>query len=117
MKWIRDRFLPRRSARGLALSHVADLPALGDLVYFGVGYDDRLILATSSADPSRTYDGRYQSPRSASFPHSVAHERYKIDVITQDVSGVADEWVIADAPVAHPLVQPMPDGSLMLVGA
>ncbi len=106
-----------QGARRIPLSHVAEVPTLGDLVYLGVGYDDRLVVATSSANPDRTYAGRDESPGFASFPHSMATERYRVEVLTLDANLTTSTRTIEEVPVAHPFVQPAPDGSVLLVGA
>ncbi len=106
-----------KGSRRLPLSPVLELPSMGDLVYLGVGYDDRLIIATSAAEPDRTYAGRDESPGFASFPHSSSVERYSIDVLGLWADGTTTTTTIEGVPVAHPFVQFMPGGGALIVGA
>ncbi|MAT05209.1 MAG: hypothetical protein CL424_09220 [Acidimicrobiaceae bacterium] len=100
----------------LPLNETAPLSHEGDLVYADVDHLDRLILATSTADPSATYGGRALSPGWASFPRSRSAEAYSLQITTFSPDSSA-KTTMQTVSVAYPMVQPMPDGMWLVVGA
>ncbi len=101
----------------VALREVSHLNLDEDLAYAGVDHHDRLVVASTRADPAKTYAGRETSPAGASFPLSKSLEHYSLRVTTVSRTGSIRETVLSQVSVAYPMVQPLPDGRWLVVGS
>lgn len=106
-----------RGVPPVAMTFEAHLPLTGGLIGVSVSFDGRLTIASSKSDAETTFASRDQvSSAHASFPHSVAQHCYDIDLAIVERGGRTLSMCIEDVPLAHPQVQLMPDGRVLLVG-
>jgi hypothetical protein len=92
------------------------LDVSANVVSAGLGFNQELILVTTTADPQSSYAGADVSPGWASFPHSAAPSPYGVDV--RILSDQTERTVrVRDLPVSRPTFQALPDGGLLAVGA
>lgn len=99
------------------MSAVRAIDHEGEVVHVSISFDDNLVAATSTANPDSTYTGRTVSPGGASFPRS-GSQPYTLEIGVWRPNGSQQRVVICDdMPIAFPLVQPLPDGGLLVVGA
>jgi len=107
-----------RGVPPVAMIVEADLALSGELIGVSVSFDGRLIVASSKSDAETTFASHdHVSSAHASFPHSVAQHRYDIDLAIIERGGRTLSMCIEDFPLAHPQVQLMPDGRILLVGS
>jgi hypothetical protein len=103
-------------ARPAEMSAVRAIDHDGEVVHVSISFDDDLVVATSTANPDTTYAGRTVSPGGASFPRS-GTQPYALEVSVWRPDGLRQRVVVDDVPIAFPLVQSLPDGGLLVVGA
>ena len=87
------------------------------LVTASVGPDNTAVILWSAPAAEVTLRSRTERPGWASFPDSTPPVSTSACLMVMDATGVAASVQLADLPVAHPLVQPLPDDKYLVVGA
>ncbi|MDO8361730.1 MAG: hypothetical protein Q7V88_02445 [Actinomycetota bacterium] len=96
---------------------IRSVPVPDGVVNVGIGFEGELVVSTTTAEPETSFAGRDIAASGASFPHSTTPEVYTIEVAQLFPDGGERRSIIQRVPVAHPHVQPMPDGGFLVVGS
>ncbi|BDI34308.1 hypothetical protein CCAX7_63590 [Capsulimonas corticalis] len=94
----------------------ADAIAGQQIAAVGIGPDADLILLVIDPSDSSAAFGRYVSPAGASFPHASTPRTYPASVLHWK-NGSFRRVDIAALDVAHPKIQPMADGGILIVAS
>ena len=113
--------LTKRRRTEHRFTHVGTLesPAGFDvLVTASVGPDGLPVALWASADAHDDLAGRHEGPGGATFPNTRTSSRQRVALTRHGTTGLRAELTVIDAmPVAHPHIQPLPDGGYLVVGS
>jgi hypothetical protein len=109
----------RRAARNVLMKHGQFVaPRAGDvLVTAAVGPAGEAVALWAAAEDAAALHGRHENAGGASFPDVTLPQPVEIRATVHTASRVTQVISIGEFGLAHPNVQPMPDGELLIVGS
>jgi hypothetical protein len=107
-------------SRNLYLSQLADLSDVvghAKLLCPSVGPAGEAVFLLARGNDAQVVEGRDEQLGWASFPHSRTEHPVDAEIVIHNGRRVLRRIGLGDVPLAHPLLQPLPSGTVILVGA